>query len=176
MRSPFTGELIESVRVVPDFPEPGIAFQDLAPLYAAPGGLRRLGEQLAAGLDTGFDRVLGIEARGFVIGAAVATVSDRPLQLARKAGKLPGPLHVAGYALEYGTDVLTIQQDEVTQGERVLVVDDVLATGGTLAAAGALVEQAGASVAAFAVILELTALGGAARLAPQRLVSLIEVA
>lgn len=170
-----TDDLLERVRVYPDFPKPGISFQDLAPLYAAPGGLRRIAARLAVDLDTEFDLVLGIDARGFVAATAMAILSDRPLLLARKAGKLPGPLHAAEYDLEYGTDSLTIQRGEVGPGQRVLVVDDVLATGGTLAAAATLVAQAGGTVAACGVVLELVALGGAARLAPHRLVSLIKV-
>jgi adenine phosphoribosyltransferase len=131
---------------------------------------------LAAAFDDEFDAVLGVEARGFVIGTAVAMSRDCPLLLARKPGKLPGRLHAADYDLEYGTATLTMQQGELSAGQRVLIVDDVLATGGTLAAAAELIGLAGAAVAGFAVVLELTALGGADRLAPGRLASLIKVA
>lgn len=163
------------VRVVSNFPKSGIAFQDLAPLYAAPGELRRIGEALAEAFDGTFDAVLGVEARGFVIGTAVAILRDSPLLLARKPGKLPGRLHTAHYDLEYGTATLTIQQGDLSRGQRVLIVDDVLATGGTLAAAADLIDQAGAEVAGFAVVLELVKLGGSDRLAPRRLESLIKV-
>ena len=162
-----------AVRVFPDFPEPGIAFQDLAPLYASPGSLKRLGEALAQSFPAGFDVVLAVEARGFVIGTAVATAAARPLVLARKQGKLPGPLHRAEYALEYGSAVLTMQRAAVPLGAKVLVVDDVLATGGTLGAAARLVGEAGGAVSGFGVVLEIEALGGRERLAPVPVVSLL---
>ena len=163
----------QALRVFDDFPTAGVAFQDLGPLYATPGLLARLGEALVAGFPDGFDLVLGIEARGFVVGTAVALTAGRPLMLARKAGKLPGALHSTRYALEYGTAELTIQRGDCRPGHRVLVVDDVLATGGTLAAAADLVVQAGGVVAGFGVVLDLAALGGRTKLAPTPVVSLI---
>jgi adenine phosphoribosyltransferase len=166
-------DLAPVVRIFPDFPTPGIAFQDLAPLYETPGLLKRLGETLAGSFPQGFEVVLAVEARGFVIGTAVATATGRPLILARKQGKLPGPLHRAEYDLEYGSAVLTIQHGAVATGAKVLVVDDVLATGGTLAAAARLVEEAGGTVSGFGVLLDLEALGGRARLAPVPVVSLL---
>ena len=173
MSSGLADTFTSRLRVFRDFPTAGIAFQDLAPLYATPGLLGRLGETMAGAFPTGFDLVLGVEARGFVIGTAVAVASGRPLLLARKAGKLPGELHAARYALEYGTAELTIQRGDCQPGQRVLVVDDVLATGGTLAAAAELVSQAEADVVGFGVVLELAALGGREKLAPTPLVSLI---
>ncbi|MBB4763055.1 adenine phosphoribosyltransferase [Amorphoplanes digitatis] len=166
-------DLKSAVRVYPDFPTPGIAFQDLAPLYGTPGLLGRLGEALARSFPQGYEVVLAVEARGFVIGTAVAMAAGRPLVLARKQGKLPGPLHRTEYALEYGSAVLTIQHAAVPPGAKVLVVDDVLATGGTLAAAARLVEEAGAAVSGFGVVLDIEALGARARLAPVPVVSLL---
>jgi adenine phosphoribosyltransferase len=119
--------------------------------------------------------VLAVEARGFIVGTTTADVSGRPLTLARKRGKLPGPVRAAHYALEYGQATLEIQDDAFAPGERVLVVDDVLATGGTLAVAGELVRGGGATVAGYAVVLQLAELGGAARLAPAPVFSLLTI-
>jgi adenine phosphoribosyltransferase len=165
-----------TVRGYPDFPSPGILFQDLCPVFAEPQLRRSIGSAIAERFRGGFDRVLAVEARGFVVGALVADASDRPLVLARKKGKLPGTLLSAAYALEYGTAVLELQHDAFGAGERVLVVDDVLATGGTLAAAASLVTEAGATVAGFGVVLELAALGGVARLSPTPVFSVLTVA
>ncbi|AGL15328.1 adenine phosphoribosyltransferase [Actinoplanes sp. N902-109] len=165
--------LASQVRVFPDFPHPGIAFQDLAPLYAAPGLITRLGAEVADSFSGEFDTVLAVEARGFVLGTAVAMAARCPLVLARKQGKLPGPLHSAEYSLEYGSAVLTVQHGAISPESTVLAVDDVLATGGTLAAAADLVNQAGGGLAGFAVLLELGALGGRDRLQPARVFSLL---
>jgi adenine phosphoribosyltransferase len=158
--------LTARVRVFQNFPAPGIAFQDLAPIYASPGALGMIGKALARAFSDNFDVVLAVEARGFLIGSAVAIATDRPLILARKQGKLPGSLHSSEYALEYGAAVLTLQRGDLNPDWRILVVDDVLATGGTLAAAADLVCQAGATVAGFGVLMEVAALGGRQRLAP----------
>ncbi len=163
------------VRVVPDFPRVGIAFQDLAPLYADPDVLRGIGEHLAGAYEGGFDAVIAVEARGFVVGAAVALCSDRPLVLVRKQGKLPGLVDRVEYDLEYGAEVLEIQRDAIAPGTRALVVDDVLATGGTLRGAASLVAGLGGEVAGFGVIIELVSLGGRARLAPTPLAAVVSV-
>jgi len=131
---------------------------------------------LAGEFATNVTRVLAIEARGFVLGAALAAALGASLTLARKPGKLPGETCQARYDLEYGTDTLQIQKGAIPAGEQVLVVDDVLATGGTLAAAVELVQTQGADVAGIAVLMSLTGLGGRDRLAGHRLVSLTEVA
>ncbi|WP_275461167.1 adenine phosphoribosyltransferase [Streptomyces noursei] len=170
------GAVRQRIRVVPDFPEPGIQFQDLTPVFGDPELVRRLAATFTAAFSGAFDRVLAIEARGFVLGTAVAAAADRPLVLARKKGKLPGPVHRADYALEYGTATLEIQRDALAPGDRVLVVDDVLATGGTFAAAGALVADGGATVAGYAVAASIAGLDGAARLAPDRVFSLLTTA
>jgi adenine phosphoribosyltransferase len=170
MSSPVTTDLAADLaaasRVFPDFPRPGIQFRDLHPVFADPRLVRRIAEAFAAEFAGRYDRVLAVEARGFLLGTALALLADRPLVLARKAGKLPGPVHRADYALEYGTATLEIQRDAVATAERVLVVDDILATGGTLAAAGRLVAAAGGEVAGYAVIARIDGVPLLADLAP----------
>ena len=173
-------ELIAGLAVdVPDFPEPGVLFRDLTPVFADGPAFRRVVDALAAPsaadpraaavAATGrsaFDVVVGVEARGFLLAAAVAYDAGVGLALVRKAGKLPRASLAADYTLEYGTATLELHADAIRPGQRVLVVDDVLATGGTLGAAIALVERAGGVVAAVSVVIELTALGGRERIAP----------
>ncbi|HEY0402683.1 MAG TPA: adenine phosphoribosyltransferase [Blastococcus sp.] len=178
-------ELIGSLAVdVPDFPEPGVLFRDLTPVFADGPAFRRVVDGLAAPSlsdprvaavadggrhpagDPGFDVVVGVEARGFLLAAAVAYDAGVGVVLVRKAGKLPRERMAADYALEYGTATLELHTDSLRAGQRVLIVDDVLATGGTLGAAIALVEQAGGVVTAVSVIIELAALGGRQRIAP----------
>jgi adenine phosphoribosyltransferase len=174
-------ELIAGLAVdVPDFPAPGVLFRDLTPVFADAVGFRRMVEALTAaqdadpraaaladgGADPGFDVVVGVEARGFLLAAAVALRAGTGVVPVRKAGKLPRASIAADYALEYGTATLELHADSLQPGQRVLVVDDVLATGGTLAAAVALVEQLGAVVTAVSVVIELVALGGRQRVAP----------
>jgi adenine phosphoribosyltransferase len=177
-------ELIASLTVdVPDYPEPGVLFRDLTPVFADGHAFRRMVEGLAAPAasdpraaavagaagrdgDPGFDVVVGVEARGFLLAAAVALGTGVGVVPVRKAGKLPRERIAANYALEYGTATLELHADSVRPGSRVLVVDDVLATGGTLGAAIALVEQLGGIVTAVSVVVELAALGGRQRLAP----------
>ncbi len=164
---------------VPDFPEPGVLFRDLTPVFADGAAFRRVIDGLAAPAvadpraaavaasgEAAFDVVMGVEARGFLLAAAVAYDAGVGVVLARKAGKLPRAALTADYTLEYGTATLELHADALRPGQRVLVVDDVLATGGTLGAAIALVEGAGGVVAAVSVILELAALGGRERMAP----------
>ncbi|MGB2712033.1 MAG: adenine phosphoribosyltransferase [Conexibacter sp.] len=170
------GQLIrEQVRVVPDFPRDGILFQDLSPVYAQPRLVRRIADALLDAHQGHFDHVVAVEARGFVVGAAVAYAAESPLVLVRKPGKLPGPVHAASYQLEYGTDALELQHDALPAGSRALIVDDVLATGGTVAAVASLVNACEATVGGVAVLLEIPALAGRARLAPHRLTSLYVV-
>lgn len=173
-------ELIASLTVdVPDHPEPGILFRDLTPVFADGAAFRRMVEGLAApassdpraaavagGAGPDFDVVVGVEARGFLLAAAVALDAGVGVVPVRKAGKLPRERIAADYELEYGTATLELHSDSIRPGARVLVVDDVLATGGTLGAAIALVEQLGGIVAAVSVVVELAALGGRQRLAP----------
>jgi adenine phosphoribosyltransferase len=172
-------ELIASIAVdVPDFPKPGVLFRDLTPVFADAGAFRRMVDALSepaavdpraaalSGGGLGFDVVAGVEARGFLLAAAVALDAGTGVVPIRKAGKLPREYVSAEYDLEYGTATLELHTDSIRPGQRVLVVDDVLATGGTLQAAIALVEQLGGVVTAVSVVIELAALGGRQRLAP----------
>jgi len=175
-------ELIASLTVdVPDHPEPGVLFRDLTPVFADGTAFRRMVEGLAAPAasdpraaavaeaadgEASFDVVVGVEARGFLLAAAVAFDRGIGVVPVRTAGKLPRERIAADYDLEYGTATLELHADSIRPGTRVLVVDDVLATGGTLWAAIALIEQLGGVVAAVSVVVELAALGGRQRLAP----------
>lgn len=157
---------------VPDFPQPGILFRDVTPLLENGEGLRSAVDALAAAF-TNIDIIAGIESRGFIFGAPVAYALGVGMAPVRKPGKLPRATASADYALEYGVNTLQLHRDAVTPGQRVLIVDDVLATGGTAAATVALIEELGAEVAGVAVLIELTALGGRGRLGSVPLVSLI---
>ncbi|MHA6804953.1 adenine phosphoribosyltransferase [Salinifilum ghardaiensis] len=149
------------VREVPDFPEPGVLFRDISPVLADARALEAIVRELGGGAE--FDLVAGVEARGFLVGAAVAHASGTGVVGLRKPGKLPEVADRVDYELEYGQASLELPAGALRSGQRVLVVDDVLATGGTLAAGAELVRRAGASVAGLAVVLELSALGGRAR-------------
>lgn len=152
------------VRDVPDFPRPGILFKDITPVLAdASGFAEALSAMAEPWRHAGVERVAGIEARGFILGAALARELDAGFVPIRKPGKLPAETFAADYGLEYGSDRLEIHTDAFQPGSRVLVVDDVLATGGTLVAALGLVERLQAQVVGAAVLIELTALQGRAR-------------
>lgn len=152
------------IREIPDFPKPGIRFKDFSPLLANGAAFASAVAAMAAPWrEAGLQAAAGIEARGFILGAAVARELGIGFVPLRKPGKLPGAVHEVSYALEYGHDRLQAQSDALPGGARVLIVDDVLATGGTLAAAAELVEGLGATLAGAAVLLELTALEGRAR-------------
>jgi adenine phosphoribosyltransferase len=155
------------IRDVPDFPTPGIMFKDISPLLADHDGLAAVVEALAGTAvdERGavvVDKVVGIEARGFILAAPVALRLGVGFVPVRKAGKLPGATHQVAYALEYGVAVLELHQDAIQPGERVLLIDDVLATGGTLSAARTLVEACGGHVVTTAVLMELGFLDGRA--------------
>jgi adenine phosphoribosyltransferase len=151
-------------REVADFPEPGIQFKDLTPLLADAHGLATVTSALAA-LAEGADLVAGIDARGFLLGAAVATKLGTGVLAVRKGGKLPPPVHSESYSLEYGTATLEVPADGIDlAGRKILIIDDVLATGGTVAATVRLLGKAGAVVTGAAVLLELSALGGREKL------------
>jgi adenine phosphoribosyltransferase len=164
------------IRDVPDFPLPGVLFKDIGPVLAHAEGFRTVVEAIAEiATASGADKVAGIEARGFLVAAPVGLIAGLGVVPVRKAGKLPGATLRIEYALEYGIATLEIQADGVHPGERVLIVDDVLATGGTAIAAAALLSQAGAEVTGLAVLLELAALGGRPRVAPLDLRALLVV-
>jgi len=154
------------IRDVPDFPRPGVVFKDITPLLADPRGFSYCVEALAERFSNGsVDKVIGIEARGFIIAAPVAYHLGAGFVPIRKKGKLPGPVYSYTYDLEYGTDTLEVLQDALGQAEQVLVIDDVLATGGTALATSRLVEQLGARTVGFGCVLELGFLGGRDKLA-----------
>jgi adenine phosphoribosyltransferase len=154
------------LRDVPDFPKPGIVFKDLTPLLADGALFAEVAHAIAdEHADSGFDVVAGVEARGFLFGAAVALIAGTGIVPIRKAGKLPWRTVTAAYELEYGEAVVEVHEDAFAEHRRVLLVDDVLATGGTLAAAADLVGRAGGELAGVSVVVELTALGGRDRLA-----------
>ncbi len=153
------------IRDVPNFPKPGILFRDITPLLAAPDDLSDVLTEMARPFAScGVSAVLGVESRGFLFGLPIAQILRLPFVLARKPGKLPRPVVSETFALEYGTDTLSVHADAFAPGDRVLVVDDVLATGGTAAAACRLVERLGAAVAGVCVLSELAFLGGRERL------------
>ncbi len=150
--------------IVPDYPSPGISFKDLTPVFADPAGLRRIVDEVIAPFAGQFDVIAGLEARGFVMAAAAAYATGTGMITIRKAGKLPRPVHRDEYTLEYGTGTLELHRDDVAAGTRVLILDDVLATGGTVGSAARLLELVGAKVVGVGVVLELEALGGRAKL------------
>ena len=167
-------ELDAYVRDIPDFPKPGILFRDITPLMASPKAFRTAVDGLAAyGRSVGARLVIGAEARGFLLGPAVANDMDAGFVLARKPGKLPYETVTAEYELEYGTDRLELHSDAITPGTRVLVHDDLLATGGTASALCSLVEQLGGTVAGCGFLIELAFLHGRERLAGYHVHSLI---
>lgn len=152
------------IRDVPDFPKPGITFKDITPLLADAAGFAAAIAAIAEPWrDAGIVAVAGIESRGFILGAALARALDAGFVPIRKPGKLPGSTLGIDYALEYGSDRLEIHADAVARGTRVLLVDDVLATGGTLAASHRLLQGIGAELAGAAVLIELEALRGRQR-------------
>jgi adenine phosphoribosyltransferase len=168
-------DLKQHVRDVPDWPEPGIVFRDFTPLLRDPEALDQTIHELAAwGKGLKPDVVLGPEARGFILGAAVAHEIGCGFVPARRPGKLPPETVGATYALEYGQNSLELHPETIAKGSRVLIHDDVLATGGTIEAIAGLVERLGGEVVGAAFIIELTFLGGRERLEKYPLYSLIE--
>jgi adenine phosphoribosyltransferase len=162
------------VRDVPDYPKPGIVFKDITPLLGDAAAFQAVVGGLASGHGP-IDKVAGIEARGFILAASAACQLGAGFVPVRKEGRLPGPTYAQTYQLEYGTATLEVHQDAFRPGERVLIVDDVLATGGTAEAATSLIRRAGAEIVGVAVILELTFLGGRAKLGDQSLRALLAV-
>ena len=168
------GELQHHIRTVPDFPRQGISFKDITPLIEDGRALHTAVDALAKATDgISYDRILSAEARGFVFGTALAYRARKGLILARKPKKLPREIISATYDLEYGTDALEAHTDAIPQGTRILVADDLLATGGTARAMCQLVENAGGTVSGVAFLTELAYLGGREKLKPYHVVSLI---
>jgi adenine phosphoribosyltransferase len=158
--------LRERVRDVADYPKPGIVFKDISPLLADHVAFAGAVDAIVAHHGRGtIDKVVGIEARGFIVAAPVAYHFGAGFVPVRKKGKLPSATYEVGYALEYGEAVLEVHRDAFAPGDRVLIVDDVLATGGTVAATADLIARAGGALMGCSVLLELTALGGRNRLA-----------
>ena len=158
-------ELRALIRTIPDFPRPGIQFRDITTLLLDAGGLTATVDALAATVDEPIDLVAAIEARGFAIGGALAVKLGAGLLLIRKDGKLPGATIAEDYALEYGSDRLAMHVDACAPGSRVLIVDDLLATGGTALAAARLVKRAGGEIAGARFVVDLPELGGSKALA-----------
>lgn len=151
----------ELIRDVPDFPAPGVVFKDFTPLLADPGALALAVELMANPYrGKGIDMVIGAESRGFIFGIAIAQSLSAGFVPVRKPGKLPRTVHGVDYALEYGTDRLELHADALKQGQRVLIVDDLLATGGTMRASCELVAKTGAQIAGITVLIELSFLNG----------------
>lgn len=158
---------------VPDFPVEGVLFKDLTPLFGSAELCRRVVLDIAARHTGSADVVAGIEARGFIVGALVAAELGVPFVPIRKEGKLPRQTYAATYDLEYGSACVEMHRDALVKGQRVVLVDDVLATGGTAAAAARLVTQAGAVIAALEVLVEIEALGGRHTIPELKVISLL---
>ncbi len=162
--------LKKRIRHVPDFPKPGILFYDVTTLMKDPEGFRQAVDAMAAPhREARIDVVVGIESRGFIFGSAVADRLKSGFVPVRKPGRLPSKTRRAAYALEYGSDALEIHEDAVLRGQRVLIVDDLLATGGTASATVGLVRDLGGDVAGVQFLIELLALGGRERLKGERI-------
>lgn len=161
------------VREVPDFPEPGVTFRDITPLLGNAAAFRRAVDELAGRFsDVQVDRVVGVEARGFILAAPVAYSLGASFVPVRKPGKLPWAVVREEYQLEYGADKLEVHRDAIHPDERILVIDDVLATGGTAAATARLVEALGGSLVGIGILIEIFAVGGRAALGGRRLEAL----
>ncbi|QDP96779.1 adenine phosphoribosyltransferase [Microlunatus elymi] len=158
---------VDLIRDIPDFPEPGVVFKDITPLIGSPGGFSAVITELVQRTPKDIDVVVGMEARGFIFGAPVALALGTGFVPVRKPGKLPGETITTEYELEYGTNALSVHKDAIGNGARVLIVDDVLATGGTVAATARLIKELGADLVAVAVVMELGFLDGRKNLSEQ---------
>ena len=165
--------ITKHIRAVMDFPKAGIAFKDIAPLLADPVAFNEVVAVIAKMWDGEIDAIAALDARGFLFGGALALHMGLPLAMIRKKGKLPGACLEMQYALEYGEAVVEMQEDAFAENARVLVIDDLLATGGTALAACMLIEQAGAKVAGCAFVIELAGLGGRDALAAYDIQALV---
>jgi adenine phosphoribosyltransferase len=168
-------ELKSFIRDIPDFPEPGILFKDITPLLGDTTAYKHTIDLLCQRFKPEeFDVIVPVESRGFLFGAPMAYQMDKPLVPVRKPGKLPAATHSTEYSLEYGSNTMEIHADGIHSGQKVLLMDDLLATGGTMAAAVRLVERSGGVVAGIAVVIELTGLNGRTQLEGYDLLSLIQ--
>ena len=167
--------IADRIRNVPDFPKKGILFKDITPVLSDIDTLRASIKEMAAPfMDLEIDVVVGIESRGFIFGAPIADVLDCSFVPVRKPGKLPWKTESVSYELEYGTDALEIHEDAITEGQNVLIVDDLLATGGTAEATCKLVSKLGGNIKGLSVLIELEALNGRKRLNPYNVHSLVQ--
>ena len=168
-------DLKEQIRSVPDFPKAGILFYDITTLLRDPSGFRTTIERLALPFkDKGIEAVVGIESRGFILGGAVAQVLGAGFIPVRKPGKLPAKAIKEIYSLEYGQDALEIHEDAIEKGQKILIVDDVLATGGTAAATAQLVRKLGADLEGMAFLIELLFLNGKSKLPDEQVYSVLQ--
>ncbi len=166
--------LLKVIRTVQDFPKAGVSFKDLTPVYQNPELSQAIVDDIAGHFaNSGIQAVVGIESRGFILGAAVALKMGLPFVPIRKKGKLPFLTHRQEYQLEYGLDVMEIHTDAISPGAKVLIHDDVLATGGTASAAGKLIRQAGGEVGGYSFIIELAFLNGRDQLINETIQSLV---
>lgn len=163
------------IREIPDFPKPGISFKDVTTLFKEREALKSVVDQLAEHFaDLKPDMIVGVESRGFILGAPLAYKMGTGFVLVRKPGKLPADCVRVEYSLEYGTDALEIHTDALHPGQKVLIVDDLLATGGTVSATSELVTKLGAEIIGYGFVIELTPLGGRKKLGNARVVSLVQ--
>ena len=168
-------DLKSHIRDIPDFPSPGILFRDITPLLGTPEAFKYVIDSMMDHYSAEeFDCIVGIESRGFLLGAPIAYLMQKPLVLVRKQGKLPYDTLSVEYSLEYGSNIMEIQVGDLAEGSRVLVVDDLLATGGTLQAAAELVENCGGTVVGVGLVIELNGLGGRDLLGNYDLYSLVQ--
>ena len=168
-------DLKQYIRDIPDFPEPGILFRDITPLLRDHRAFKYVIDRLIERYQGDpLDTVVAVESRGFLFGAPLAYKMGKSFVPVRKKGKLPAATHAAEYALEYGSSIMEIHAGDIARGERVLVLDDLLATGGTLEATARLVEVSGGVVAGIGLVIELTGLGGRGRLKDYEVFSLVQ--
>lgn len=168
-------DLRDHIRDIPDFPKPGILFRDITPLLANPASLQYSIDMFAERVaNYQPDYIAAIESRGFIFGMPLAYKMGVGFAPVRKPGKLPSAIHTASYTLEYGTDTLELHQDAFPQGSRVLIVDDLIATGGTAAATAELVEKTGSQVVGYGFVIELVALEGRSKLPDVPVTTLLE--
>lgn len=167
-------DLKEYIRDIPDFPEPGVLFRDITPLLRDTEAFKATIDLLIEHYqDIPFDTIVAVESRGFLFGAPMAYQMGKAFVPVRKKGKLPSNTHTAEYSLEYGSSIMEIHAGDISEGEKVLILDDLLATGGTLDATARLVEVSGGSVSGIGLVIELTDLGGRERLSDYDVYSLL---